>query len=106
MIEPVALGNWAVRRIAIIDDQREYAEGTSLVVEDAQLEPVMFLDGYTNIADLISDVAGRADAVLCDHRLRPGSYAPFDGAQAVAELYSAGVPAVLLTMYEKIDADV
>jgi hypothetical protein len=106
MIQPVEYTDRVIRRVAIIDDDPGYAEGTGVVVEDAKLEPILLSGGFETIEALVEAVSGSADGVLCDHRLQQGGYAPFVGAEAVARLTTAGVPAVLLTMYDKIDADV
>ena len=47
-----------------------------------------------------------ASGALCDHRLAFGSYASFQGAELVAFLYDIGFPALLVTQYSEIDADV
>jgi hypothetical protein len=102
----VSWADFTVRRVAIVDDEPEYAEGTGIVIEDAGFEPIILPGSFQTTSDLVAAVRPVADAVVCDHRLRPGGYAPFDGAEAVASFTDAQIPAILLTTYDKIDADV
>lgn len=48
----------------------------------------------------------RIELVICDHHLsEKGDYAPYHGAQAVAESYRQGVGGILVTAFEKDDAE-
>lgn len=50
--------------------------------------------------------AEKIELLVCDHRLfEHGDYAPYFGAQAVAESYHIGVGGIVLTAYENNDAD-
>ena len=103
---PISLGTLEIARVAVVDDEPEYAEGTGLLIEDAGLIPIVLKHGFGSAAELVETARTVADAAICDHRLRRGGYGPFDGAEAVAKLFDVGVPSILLTTYDKIDADV
>ena len=46
------------------------------------------------------------ELLVCDHRLfEHGDYAPYFGAQAVAASYQCGIGGIVLTAYERNDAD-
>lgn len=48
----------------------------------------------------------QADMVVCDHHLsQKKDYAPFLGAEAVAQCYRLGIAAILVTAYESADAE-
>jgi CheY-like chemotaxis protein len=55
--------------------------------------------------DLAKEIESQADVALCDHRLRPGGLADFDGAELAATLFERSIPAVLITQYY-MDSDV
>jgi CheY-like chemotaxis protein len=88
-----------LQRVAVIDDQPEAAEATSIGLEEAGFTPVVLKDGFREVGALVDAVRSVADAAVCDHRLGFTGYAPFLGAEAVAALIEAKVPAVLVTTY-------
>lgn len=50
--------------------------------------------------------AQQISMVVCDHHLsQQNDYAPFSGAEAVAKCYSLGIAGVLVTAFEKEDAE-
>lgn len=93
-----------IQRVAIIDDKRADADYMGELLRDAGYDPVILATPFGELADLVALVRERADAAVCDHRL--GGLAPFTGAEAVARLFEAQVPAVLVTQYVNTDADV
>lgn len=95
--------------VAVVDDDERQAETVAELLVDAGFRPVIVPDPrrfITNVADLVSAIGQRASAAVCDHRLSPRHLASFDGAEAVAALYDANVPALLLTQYADMDIDV
>jgi CheY-like chemotaxis protein len=96
-----------IHRVAVVDDDSFQAEVMSELVSDAGYEPII-LGGprFERVQDLVSKIRESADAAICDHRLRPRGFAPFDGAEAVAALTTEFFPALLVTQYIDIDADV
>ncbi len=93
-----------VPRIAIVDDVPQHRGDLGLRVELAGYKPVPFEDRYSRPSQLVNEVKKHhIYGVACDQRLREGNYAGFDGAEAVAALYAASVPAILVTDYTAAD---
>jgi CheY-like chemotaxis protein len=94
-----------IRRVAVVDDDPEQAEYVEMLIERAGLETIALVEGpFGRVEDLRARVyAERADAVVCDHRLKPRGLADFTGAAAVADLHRHGTPAVLLTQFTESD---
>lgn len=100
----MAVADLPIRRVAIVDDNLHDARVMRELVLDAGFEPVVLDSPFGDIHDLLRNVGERADAAICDHRLR--GLAHFSGAQAVASLVAQNVPALLVTQYVDTDADV
>ncbi|MCK5057333.1 MAG: hypothetical protein KAT34_11795 [Candidatus Aminicenantes bacterium] len=94
-----------IRKVAVIDDNRIACEAMAEVVEDANLEPMPYQGRLESINDFIPRVMEETDAAIFDHRLKPGNYADFDGAEAVSHLYKKKFPALLVTTYFKAEID-
>ncbi len=99
----MAVADPPIRRVAIIDDNLNDADAMGELVSDAGFEPVVMEPPFGQMATLLQSVRDRADAAVCDHRLR--GLAQFWGAEAVAGLVDQRIPAVLVTQYIDIDAD-
>src|SRR5438874_2116408 len=96
--------NYEIHKIAIIDDDKREAEIAELEVECAGFEPFVINKGHFNkIEDLTNLILGKAQGVLCDHRLSHSGLANFPGAELVAHLYDLKIPAILITQYADID---
>lgn len=93
-----------IQRVAIVDDKPHDADYMGELVRDAGYEPIILPLPVGDLADMVAAIKNQADAVVCDHRL--GGLAPFSGAEAVARLVESHIPAVLVTQYVDIDADV
>lgn len=95
-------------KIAIVDDDADEAETAKLELSQAGFESVV-ISGNRHFyqADQLAQeiVELQAEAVICDHRLRPGGLANFDGAELAATLFDRKIPAVLITQYY-MDSDV
>jgi CheY-like chemotaxis protein len=96
----------AMRDIAIIDDDANQALVTSEIVRHAGFNPVVLDGPFKKVTKLVTAVTERAQAAVCDHRLRYGGFADFTGAEATAKLVSAGVPAILVTQFAEQDYEV
>jgi hypothetical protein len=94
-----------IRAVTIVDDDAEARGGYALPLEDLQIEPVPQDGPLPPFGEFWFAVLGRSDAVLCDHHLKKGNYADFNGAEAVAAWYDAGFPAVLCTKWENAQID-
>ena len=92
------------RRVAVADDNPSYRRQKSQVITVAGYDPVPLEATYPTINDMIAEIRRRkATALLCDHKLTEGSYAGFQGVEAVASLYGSRIPAILVTDY--VDSD-
>ena len=100
----MAVAELPIRRVAIVDDNLHDARVMRELVLDAGFEPVVLDSPFGEVHDLLRRVGERADAAVCDHRLR--GLARFTGAQAVASLVAQNVPALLVTQYVDTDSDV
>lgn len=100
--------------VAIVDDDPNAAQVTKMTVEDANLETLLIerdpaiqkVAKETGMKRVARIILQKADAAVCDHRLRPGGFAPFDGAELVAFLISKSFPAVLISQFIDQDYDV
>src|SRR5438309_1323587 len=86
--------------IGVIDDDPSDAELVKFQIEETGAGSVLFEKGFHSLDDLVAQtkLAG-IDGVVCDHRLRARNYAPFEGAQAVANLIENQIPSVLISHY-------
>jgi hypothetical protein len=92
------------RRIAVADDNPNYLDQKSRVVQMAGFEPLKMQGRYRTIKELLDELKkNKADAFVCDHKLNEGNYAKFEGAEAVAALYDTRTPALLVTDYVESD---
>ncbi len=96
-----------MKKIAIIDDDAESRESLAIIAEDAGFEPELLTGSYgTNIQKLVEDILLLgAEGVISDHRLSPGHFANFHGAELLASLYDKKIPSVLITQFYDDDAD-
>lgn len=93
-------------RVAIIDDVKEHRERLGIQARLAGYEGVLLVGKYKKVQDLVVEVnQKRVDGVLCDLRLSDGNFASFNGAVAVAALYDAQKPSVLITDYSNLDSN-
>ena len=88
----------------VVDDDARARAATALTVADANLQPVLADGPLPQLDEFVRDAKRDSDAVVCDHRLK-GVYAPFNGAEAVAQLYIATWPAILCTRWTTADID-
>jgi hypothetical protein len=94
----------SLKRIAIVDDEKNLAEATGWDVEEAGFEPAI-VDGYFSEVDrLAAHIAENYQGALCDHRLANYGLTNFSGAKLVAALYDRKIPSILTTQYAEIDA--
>lgn len=94
-------------RVAIVDDDADDAETAKLEISQAGFKGVVISGDrhFYRPEQLAEIIESQADAAICDHRLRPGGLADFDGAELAAKLFERKVPAVLITQYY-MDSDV
>ena len=96
-----------VTRVAVIDDEARGRRVTIEQVRDMGAQPVAVEQIPTphDVVQVAKYIKEIADSAICDHRLRIGGYAYFEGAGLVAALIDLGVPAILLTQFVDMDAD-
>ncbi|HEY5758537.1 MAG TPA: hypothetical protein VIU34_22075, partial [Steroidobacter sp.] len=101
-----AIHDFALRDVAIIDDDANQALVTSEIVSHAGFNPIVLEGPFKKVDKLVTAVRARAQAAVCDHRLRYGGFADFTGAEVTAKLISVGFPAILVTQFAEQDYDV
>jgi hypothetical protein len=102
---PLVIGDRAIQRIAIVDDDQKVREGYEYPVQELELTALPEVGPLPGLDAFIPGIQARADAAICDHHLRVKSYAPFDGAELVARCYRAFMPALLCTKWEDASLD-
>lgn len=90
-------------RVAVIDDREAMRDVLSEDLADEGFTPRPLNGPFPEIAGLVHLIKDEADAAVCDQELVAGSYASFTGAEAVAELYRARIPALLVTQFREPD---
>ena len=96
-------GNGEVKRILVVDDDADARDALSYPIEELGITPVMEEGPIENLDRFVEGVAHRAQAVICDYRLkRSGAYSRFDGDELLAACYHRGVPGVLYTQYSDV----
>jgi CheY-like chemotaxis protein len=98
------INNKPIRSVMVIDDQQAARDAMAFSVEDADLKPIFHEHPFKSIAECLYTVT-TADAAIFDHHLKPGNYANFDGAEAVAQLYRQQFPSLLVTAWAKASID-
>ena len=76
-----------INNVAIIDDKEEARDAIAETIQDADLVPVPYTSNLGPLLDFIDLVLKETEAAVFDHHLKPGNYASFNGAEAVAVLY-------------------
>jgi len=94
------------KRIAILEDNADNRERWTDMVRSGGAEPVPVpspAPPITGLERYLEEL--KASLVMCDHRLFERNYATYYGAEAVADSYRNGRGGVLVTDYEKDDAE-
>jgi len=98
------INNKSIQRVMVVDDQPASRDAMAYSLEDAELEPIFHKAPFTSMTECLSTVT-TTDAAIFDHHLKPGNYANFDGAEAVAQLYKQRFPSLLITKFAETDVD-
>jgi hypothetical protein len=95
------------RRVAVFEDSKLRREQLCGLVKLCRGIPVPAIGRAPDLKSLRNYFANEnIELLISDHRLyEHGDYATYCGAQAVAESYRIGVGGIVLTAYEKNDAD-
>jgi hypothetical protein len=94
-----------ITRVDIIDDKPDARRIMAMTVDEANLEPVIESGQLPPLPQFVTAAIGKADAAICDYKLSLGTYAQFNGAEAVAMFYEHNWPALLCTTWGKADID-
>lgn len=92
-----------IKKVVVVDDKPEGREMIAECIVDAALEPMFCEPGGDSVKDYVTKLIDKYDAAIFDHHLKPGNYAGFDGAEAVALSYKNKFPALLMTIYGQSD---
>jgi len=101
----VLLAGRKIERVGIADNDRYARKSVESVVEAADMTPLPEDGPLPDLDIFVRTVMKATDAFICEHRLKHGEYARFDGAEAAACFYKSRFPAVLCTAWGKADAD-
>lgn len=93
-------------KVAVIDDDENARNTIGFYIDDIEYEPVFIEGHYDSIDEIIKVITTSADAAVCDHRLQNGGLGSFYGSELVSRLIEIGFPAILITQFLDIDADV
>jgi len=88
-----------VHKVAVVDDNPDDRELLVWAVEEAGFEPVIIDSVPSDIDATVIRLRSVADGLVCDHQLRWGNFAQFDGAELAARCFSARLPTVLVTAF-------
>lgn len=102
---PLTVEHTTINRVLVIDDKPDYRDALVECIADANLEAITQDKPIKTIRSLMVSLKKQADAAILDHRLKPGNYASFNGAEAVAYLNKHRVPAILVTSWTGDDID-
>ncbi len=95
----------SVSRISILDDDRAVRQSYEMSVQELGLQSLNEAGPLGSLDEFAPKMLNRADAAVCDFKLRVKRYASFDGAALVARWYDLGFPALLCTKYDRASAD-
>ena len=93
----------AIESILVVDDDAETREGLCYSIEELEITPVLEEGPIKNLAQFVKQVPRRAQAVLCDYRLKTsGTYSSYNGDEVVAACYQHQIPGLLCTQYTDV----
>jgi CheY-like chemotaxis protein len=97
----------ANRRVAILEDDPTNRERLAEKIHDCGGVPLPVAGPAPALSQLKRYcAANRINLLVCDHHLSDRNYASYFGAQAVAQSYRNGVGGILVTAFERDDAEV
>ena len=96
-------GSSTIERMLIVDDDETAREGFGYPIEELGIIPVPETGPIEDLQRFIEGVPDRAQAVLCDYRLKTsGTYSSYGGDEVVAACYRRGIPGLLCTQYTDV----
>lgn len=100
---PVTIEGRTIERVVIIDDDKELREQYGYPIEEMGLTPIYEPGPLRDLEASLKEFRQKADAIVCDYRLRIRNFSQFNGDQLVASSNSANFPALLCTSYDNAD---
>lgn len=94
-----------VNIISIIDDSEQAREMYELPMEELDITPHSVAGPIEDLKTFVTETVKISQAAICDHHLKVGSYAHFDGAELVANWYTQKFPAILCSRYDEASID-
>lgn len=99
------IANREISSILLIDDDEAAREAAGYYVEDIELESIQEDGPINDMNDYLVSVEKKAQAVICDQKLKVHEYSKFNGAEIISALYDKKLPAILCTRFENEDLD-
>lgn len=94
-----------LERIAIVDDDKSVRDNYEMSVEELNVNAVNESGPLPDLDTFVQQEPTRAQAAVCDFKLRVKNYATFDGAELVARWFDVGFPALLCTKWDRANID-
>lgn len=92
-----------IERMLIVDDDETAREGFGYPIEELGIVPVPETGPIEDLHRFVEGVPDRAQAVLCDYRLKTsGRYSTYNGDEVIAACYRRGIPGLLCTQYTEV----
>lgn len=92
------IGDRAIRRVHVIDDDAGVRGSYCDNVVDMELEP-MEVKSVDNLDDLLGKFDPAHDGVICDYQLTSGRYSKVNGDVVASAAYRKNIPVILCTSY-------
>ncbi len=99
-------GSSTIERVLIVDDDETAREGFGYPIEELGITPVPETGPIENLRRFVEGVPDRAQAVLCDYRLKTSAYSSYNGDEVVAACYRRGIPGLLCTQYTDVIVEI
>jgi hypothetical protein len=95
----------SIEHVWIVDDEKDVRDRYAEAITDSRLTPILVEGPLPSINQLVHQITEQGDAAIFDHHLRVHNYATFNGSESVAQLYKAGFPSVLCTVWSRASVD-
>jgi len=101
----LTIGNRILTRISIVDDDKAVRDIYEMSIVELQLQAINESGPLPSLEEFVVAAPTRADAAVCDFKLRVKNYANYDGAELVAGWFDRGFPALLCTKWDRASID-
>ena len=95
-----------INRVLVVDDNQAVRQDYGYAIEELGLEPVYETGPLRSLDELLKQMSGKADALVCDYHLRIKNFSQFNGDLLVASFNRERFPALLCTTYTDSDVTV